>query len=95
MESESYLQGDAPLQLVFLCVPQTHLSVMTTGEEDVLRGVRRQTPHLIYMTLRHTVIKTSASCGVYQKYINGNQSHFELTGEAFAQFKFEYFLVYS
>ena len=50
----SYLQGDAPVQLVFLCVPQTHLPVMTTGEEDVLRGVCSQPPHLIYMALRQT-----------------------------------------
>jgi len=37
--SESYLQDDTPVQLVFLCVPQTHLPVMTTAEENILRGV--------------------------------------------------------
>lgn len=48
---ESHLEGDAPVQLVFLGVPQTHLPVMATGEEDVLGGVSGQPPHLIYMAL--------------------------------------------
>lgn len=62
--SVSYLQGDAPVQLVFLCVPQTHLPVMTTGEEDVLRGVCSQPPHLVYMTLRQTDTQTHINSNV-------------------------------
>lgn len=51
-----YLQCDAPVQFMFLGVPQTHLAVVTAGEEVVHRRVSGESPHLIHMTLHtHTL----------------------------------------
>ena len=49
-----HLQCGAPVQFVFLGVPQAHLFVMAAREEGVLGGMCGQAPHLIHMTLQGT-----------------------------------------
>ncbi len=48
---ESYVQQSGPFQCVVHGVPQTHLSVLSTAEEQVLERVGGQTPQLICVSL--------------------------------------------
>lgn len=48
----SYVQQSGPFQRMVHRVPQTHLPVLCTGEEQVFIWVRGQTPQLICVTLR-------------------------------------------
>ncbi len=49
---QSYIQQSGPFQCVVDWVPQTHLSVLSTAEEQVLERVGGQTPQLICVSLK-------------------------------------------